>query len=113
MIKIYHNNSCSKSNCALTILEESGKKFEVVNYLETPPTADELIDIINKLGIKAHHLIRKNEAVYIEKYSGKELSDREWVMVMVEHPILIERPILVSGARAVIARSTEKIYDIL
>jgi len=113
MIKIYHNNSCSKSNCALNILEESGKEFEIVNYLETPPIADDLISIINKLGIKAHQLIRKNEAVYTDKYKGKELSEQEWVMLMVENPILIERPILVSGERAVIARPTEKIYDIL
>jgi arsenate reductase len=113
MIKIYHNNSCSKSNCALTILEESGKEFEIVNYLETPPTVEELTGIINKLRIKAHDLIRKNETAYIEKYKDKKFTDQEWVIAMVENPILIERPILVSGERAVIARPTEKIYDIL
>lgn len=113
MIKIYHNNRCSKSRCALSVLEESGAEFEVVNYLEATPRADELLAIIKKLGIKAHELVRKTEAVYVEKYKGKELSEQEWLMAMIEHPILIERPILVRGDRAVIARPTEKIYDIL
>jgi len=113
MIKIYHNNRCSKSRCAMTILEDSGKEFEVVNYLETVPTADELRAIVGKLGIAAHDLVRKSEAVYKEKYKGKNLSDEAWIVAMVENPILIERPILVSDDLAVIARPTEKIYDIL
>lgn len=113
MIRIYHNNSCSKSNCALTILEESGQEFEVINYLETTPSADELVVIIQQLGIKAYDLIRKTEKVYIEKYEGKDLSEQEWIAAMIEDPILIERPILVSGDRAVIARPTERIYELL
>ncbi|NRF41482.1 arsenate reductase (glutaredoxin) [Pedobacter foliorum] len=113
MIKIYHNNRCSKSRCAMTVLEESGKEFEVVNYLETVPTVDELRAIVGKLGISAHELVRKSEVVYKEKYKGKVLSEEEWIVAMVENPILIERPILVSDDLAVIARPTEKIYDIL
>jgi len=113
MIKIYHNNKCSKSRCALGILKESGEEFEVVNYLETVPTVNELTAIIQKLGIKAHDLVRKNESVYLEKYKGKNLSDEEWILAMIENPILIERPILISGDQAVIARPTERIYDIL
>lgn len=113
MIKIYHNTRCSKSRCAMTVLEESGKEFEVVNYLETVPTVDELRAIVGKLGIAAHELVRKSEAVYKDKYKGRELSDEEWIVAMVENPILIERPILVSDDLAVIARPSEKIYDIL
>jgi arsenate reductase len=113
MIKIYHNNRCSKSRCALAILEEKGEAFEIVNYLETKPDADELSVIIQKLGISAHDLVRKNEVVYLEKYKGKVLSEQEWIQAMVEHPILIERPILISGEKAVIGRPTEKIYTIL
>lgn len=112
MIKIYHNNRCSKSRCALAILEERGEEFEVVNYLEAAPDAEELAVIIQKLGINAQDLVRKSEKVYIEKYKGKVLSEQEWIQAMVEHPILIERPILVSGDKAVIARPTEKIFDI-
>ncbi|SDJ74903.1 arsenate reductase [Pedobacter sp. ok626] len=113
MIKIYHNNRCSKSRCALAVLEESGEEFEIVNYLEAAPTAEELRSIISKLGIRAHELVRKTEAIYKEKYKGKELSDEEWIAAMVIDPILIERPILVSGDRAVVARPTEKIHEIL
>jgi arsenate reductase len=113
MIKIYHNNRCSKSRCALTVLEDSGKEFEVINYLETVPTGDELRAIVGKLGITPLELVRKSETVYKEKYKGKDLSDEEWIVAMVENPILIERPILVSDDLAVIARPTEKIYDLL
>ncbi|ETZ23522.1 arsenate reductase (glutaredoxin) [Pedobacter sp. V48] len=112
MIKIYHNNRCSKSRCALTILEDSGKEFEVINYLETVPTVDELRVIIAKLGIAPHELVRKSETVYKEKYKGRDLSEEEWIAAMVENPILIERPILVSDDLAVIARTPEKIYDL-
>ncbi|WP_448103704.1 arsenate reductase (glutaredoxin) [Pedobacter panaciterrae] len=113
MIKIYHNNRCSKSRCALTILEDSGKEFEVVNYLETVPTVEELQTIVGKLGIAPRELVRKSEALYKENYKGKDLSDDEWIAAMVENPILIERPILVSDDLAVIARPSEKIYDFL
>ncbi|MNY64454.1 arsenate reductase [compost metagenome] len=70
-------------------------------------------EIIEKLGIKPHDLIRKGESVYVSKYKGKDLSDEEWIAAMVENPILIERPILVSGDKAVIARPTERINEIL
>lgn len=113
MIQIYHNNRCSKSRCALTALEESGQEFEVINYLQARPTIDELREIIEKLGLKPHELIRKAESIYIAEYKGKELSDEEWIAAMVAHPILIERPILVSGDKAVIARPTERINEIL
>lgn len=97
----------------MAVLEESGEEFEIVNYLEAAPTAEELRSIISKLGIRAHELVRKTEAIYKEKYKGKELSDEEWIAAMVIDPILIERPILVSGDRAVVARPTEKIHEIL
>ncbi len=113
MIQIYHNNRCSKSRCALTALEESGQEFEVINYLKTTPTANELRIIIEKLGIKPHDLIRKGESVYITGYKGKDLSDEAWIDAMVANPILIERPILVSDDKAIIARPIEKISEIL
>lgn len=97
----------------MTALEESGQEFEVINYLQTTPTVDELREIIAKLGIKPYELVRKSESVYVTEYKGKDLSDEEWIAAMVAHPILIERPILVSGDKAVIARPTEKINEIL
>lgn len=113
MITIYHNNRCTKSRCALAELEKSGKDFEVVYYLETPPNKSELKEIIQKLSIKPSELIRKGEKVFTENYKGKILTDEEWIDAMVAHPILIERPIIISGDQAVIARPTEKIKEIL
>ena len=113
MITIYHNNRCSKSRCALQELEKSGKEFEVIYYLDTPPNVAELTAIVSKLGIKPLALIRKGEQVFIDNYKGKTLTDAEWIEAMVKHPILIERPIVISGDQAVIARPTEKIKEIL
>jgi arsenate reductase len=113
MITIYHNNKCSKSRTALGVLENSGKEFEVVNYLQDTPSVEELTAIVKKLGITAKDLVRKTESVYTEKYKGKDLSEEEWISAMVENPILIERPIVVSGDKAVIGRPTENIYTVL
>ncbi|WP_316829059.1 arsenate reductase (glutaredoxin) [Pedobacter miscanthi] len=113
MITIYHNNRCTKSRCALEELQKSGKDFEVVYYLETPPDKTALKEIIAKLGIKPLELIRKGEKVFAENYKGKNLSDDEWLDVMIAHPILIERPIIISENKAVIARPMEKIREIL
>ena len=113
MIKIYHNNRCSKSRQGLQILEETGKKFEVIKYLENVPTAQELKNIINLLGISPMELIRKNETIWKENYKNKTLSDNELIEAMVNNPKLIERPIIINGNKAVIGRPPEKIIDIL
>lgn len=97
----------------MAVLEESGQEFEVVNYLETVPTVEELTSIVAKLDIRAEELVRKTEAVYKENYKGKVLSEAEWIEAMVANPILIERPILVKSDRAVIGRPTEKVNEIL
>lgn len=81
--------------------------------METPPNKSELEEIVRKLGIKPLELIRKGEKVFTENYKGKTLTDEEWIDAMVAHPILIERPIIISGDQAVIARPTEKIKEIL
>ncbi|GAA4199568.1 arsenate reductase (glutaredoxin) [Pedobacter jeongneungensis] len=113
MITIYHNNRCTKSRNALVELEKRGKDFEVVYYLETPPDKAELKEIIAKLGIKPLELIRKGEKIFTENYKGKNLNDEEWIDAMIAHPILIERPIVIAENKAVIARPTEKIQEIL
>ncbi|WP_421943177.1 arsenate reductase (glutaredoxin) [Pedobacter sp.] len=113
MIQIYHNNRCTKSRQAFQELENSGKPFEVIYYLETHPNKAQLEELLAKLNIKPFDLIRKGERVYLENYKGKSLTDSEWIDVMVENPILIERPIVVSGNKAVIARPTERIKEIL
>ncbi|MEE1945005.1 arsenate reductase (glutaredoxin) [Pedobacter sp. KR3-3] len=109
MITIYHNNSCSKSNAALKALTQCGEPFEIIEYLKDTPSLEELREIIAKLGCKPHDLIRVNEAVYLEKYKGQNLSDEEWLQAMHDNPILIQRPIIVNQDKAVIARSEDSI----
>lgn len=113
MITIYHNNRCSKSRQGLALLEELGKDFEVIKYLENTPTESELKKIIDLLGIAPIELVRKNEALWKENYKGKDLSDSEIITAMVQNPKLIERPIVINGNKAVIGRPTEKIKGIL
>jgi arsenate reductase len=113
MIKIYHNSRCSKSREGLKVLENSGKKFEVVKYLEDVPTKDELRNVISCLGIKPINLVRKSEAIWKEKFKNLVLSDEELIEIMITHPKLIERPIIINGKSAVIGRPASKIESIL
>lgn len=113
MITIYHNNRCGKSRSALCLLEESGKSFTVVEYLKEIPTVDELKKLLKLLQLKPQDIIRTKEPIYVEQFKGKTLSDDEWIQVLHEHPILIERPIVVNGNKAVIARPPEKVREIL
>ncbi|MEP5338663.1 MAG: arsenate reductase (glutaredoxin) [Algibacter sp.] len=113
MIKIFHNNRCSKSRCGIEVLENSGKPYEIVKYLENTPSFDELKDIISILNIKPIGLVRKNEAIWKSDYKGKELSDTDIINAMIENPKLIERPIIINGNKAVIGRPPELILDII
>ncbi|WP_461534193.1 arsenate reductase (glutaredoxin) [Sinomicrobium sp.] len=113
MIKIYHNPRCSKSRQGLAILEASGKDFEIVRYLDDIPSEKELREIIKLLGIRPIELVRVNESIWKEKYKGKELSDDEIISAMVTHPKLIERPIVISGEKAVVGRPPETIESII
>ena len=112
MITIWHNNRCGKSRSALNILQEKGITPHVVKYLDTPPTAAEIRDVLKKAGIKAHDLIRTGEEEY-KPYKGKTLTESQWIQAMAEHPILIERPVVINGDKAVIARPPEKVLEIL
>lgn len=112
-ITIYHNPKCSKSRAALAILQERGIEPNVIEYLETPPSAEELRAIIAKLGIAPADLVRKGEHVYKELYAGKTLSETQWIEAMVAHPILLERPIVVRGERAVVGRPPESMKQLL
>ncbi len=112
-MKIYHNNRCRKSREGLAVLEELKQDFEIVNYLETPPTAKELKEILNMLGMKPLELVRKNEAIWKEQFKGKVLSDDAILAAMSTYPKLIERPIIIKGAKAVIGRPAENIQKLL
>lgn len=113
MLKILHNSRCTKSRQTLQLIEESGEMVQVVEYLKTVPSEEELTDIINMLGIKPEQLLRKGEAIYKEQYKGKNLSDEEWIEAMVEHPKLIERPIVIKGKEAVIGRPPENVKKLI
>jgi arsenate reductase len=112
-MKIYHNNRCRKSREGLNILENSNQKFEIINYLDSPPTKKELKEILSMLGFTPIQLIRKNETIWKEHYKNKELTDDEIINAMIDHPKLIERPIVVSGSKAVIGRPPENIKSLL
>lgn len=113
MITIYHNPRCGKSRDCLAFLETSDKKFEIIKYLETPLTFNELEEIIRKLKINPIELIRKNETIWKENFKGKELTDSEIIQTMVDYAILMERPIVVYNDKAIIARPLEKINEII
>lgn len=108
-MKIYHNPRCTKSRETLALLNSLTEEVEVVEYLNNVPTVEELKSLLTKLGMKAVELIRKNETVYKELYKGKTLTENQWIEAMVNHPKLIERPIVVSGNKAVIGRPPENV----
>jgi arsenate reductase len=110
---IYYNPGCSKSRGTLALLREHGVEPHVIDYVETPPTAGELREIIAKLGIAPEELVRKGEDVFERKHAGKRLTDEEWIAAMVADPILIERPIVISGDEALIGRPPENVKKLL
>ncbi len=112
-IKIYHNNRCSKSRNGLKYLQDKGIEPTVVKYLDEGVSVEELTDVLQKLGMKPMELMRTKEEIFRKEYKGRELSDEEWVEVMVNNPKLIERPVVVKGDKAVLARPTEKIDELL
>ncbi len=113
-VRIYHNPSCSKSRQTLALLEGEGVAYEIVDYQKTPPTVAELQNILKKLGLKAHDIVRKGEARYAELgLKERDVSEDELFALMVENPILIERPIVVAGKKAALGRPPEQVLKIL
>ena len=113
MITIYHNPRCSKSRECTTFFEASSKDIEIVNYMKTPFTVESLSEIIALLAIKPIELVRTTEKIWKENYKGKNMSDSEIIKAMVAEPKLIQRPIVVNGNNAVLARPFEKINEII
>jgi len=112
-ITIWHNPRCSKSRNAMTLLEEKGIDAKVVKYLEQTPTKEEIKTILSLLNMSAQELMRKGEAVYKE-LNLKDVEDEEaLITAMEENPKLIERPIIVRGQKAVIARPIENLEELL
>ena len=109
IMKIYHNPRCSKSREGLKYLEEKGFEIEVINYMKNGITVQEIKDFLAKSGLKATDIMRTNEQLYKVQYKGKEYSDDEWITIMAENPKLIQRPLVINGVVAVLARPAEEI----
>jgi arsenate reductase (glutaredoxin) len=110
---LYHNPRCSKSRETLALLEQAGATPRIIEYLKTPPTAAELKAIVSQLGIEPEQLVRKSEDVYKSHYAGRKLTAAQWIDAMVEHPVLIERPIVIRGKQAVLGRPPENVRKLL
>ena len=112
-IQIWHNPKCSKSRNAMTLLEEKGISADVVKYLESTPTKEQLTEVLKKLNMSARELLRTGEDVYKELNLKDENDEEKLINIMVENPILIERPIIIKGDIAVIARPIENLEELL
>ena len=113
-VQIMHNPRCSKSRTTLQLLKDHGVEPEIILYLETPPDADVLTSILDKLDMKPRDLMRKGQQEYKEMGLGDEqLSDERLIAAMIEAPILIERPIVLANDKARIGRPPESVLKIL
>lgn len=112
-MKIYHNPRCSKSRQTLQIIQDANADVDIIEYLNSIPTEQELTDVLKKLGMKAEDIIRKGEADYKENFKGKTLTEKEWIKAMIKYPKLIERPIVIKGNKAVIGRPPENVKELL
>lgn len=115
MIKVYHNPRCRKSREALAYLEGKGASFEVRQYMkdEESMTAIELEEVLDALNMDAIDLVRKNEVLWKEEFRDLELGEDEIILAMIENPRLMERPIIMNGDKAVVARPAEKAEEVL
>jgi arsenate reductase len=114
MLRIYHNSRCSKSRATLALLEQRGGEIEVVNYLDTPPSAAELTVLLRQLGKTARELLRTGEEEYRALgLDDPALDDDALIAAMVAHPKLIERPIVVANGKAALGRPPEAVLAIL
>jgi len=109
MIQVYHNPRCGKSRNCLAFLENANQEYTIIKYLEETPSTDELTSVLSKLKLKPIDLIRQKEKIWIENYKNQEMTDEAIIQAMVNYPILIERPIIIKGNEAIIARDMDKI----
>lgn len=110
---MYHKPNCSTSLETLKMLKEHGVKPQLRLYLEEPPTPVELDELLKKLGKKVQSIIRTKEPLYKDNYEGRKLTKKEWLNILSENPILIERPILIKGDKAILGRPPEKVLELL
>lgn len=113
-VTIFHNPRCTKSRATLKFLRARGVEPDIVEYLETPPSAEQFREILAKLSLGPRDVIRKGEKIYKQlELADTKLSDTALITAMVGNPILIERPIVVNGEKAALGRPPENVLDIL
>jgi arsenate reductase len=112
-VEIWHNPRCSKSRDSFNLLKDRGVDTKVIEYIKTPPTKDELKDLLKKLSLSAKDIIRTKESIYKELNLKSVDSEDELIKAMIENPKLIERPIVVKGDKAVIGRPIENVINLL
>lgn len=112
-VTLFYNPRCSKCREAYDILNGQGCEVEIIEYLKDIPTEKELKNVLKKLGLKPQYLLRKKEPLFAEKYKDKKLTDAQWIKVMCQNPVLIERPVAIYGDKAVIGRPAERVVEIL
>lgn len=114
MIRMYYKPTCSTCRTALALLKQHAKqKIETYEYLIESPSEEDIRSLLKMLGIKAEDLVRKKEKLYKEKFAGKKISEAQWIKILHRNPVLIERPIVIKGNKAVICRPPEKVLEIL
>lgn len=112
-ILVYHNGECSKCAELTELLHVTGVEVNYKFYLHEPLTVEELKDLLLKLQLKAWDIVRKSEPLFTEKYEGRQLAEDEWLQAIISNPVLLQRPIVVKGDKAVIARPAAKVLEIL
>ncbi len=111
MYKIYHNPRCKKSRAGLQFMEAKGAELEIVQYLKHPIGEEELSNIFTKLNQKPSDMIRRQEAIFKSDFKGKHFTEAEWVKIMVQHPKLIHRPIVVGEYKAILGDPADSLEE--
>ena len=110
---IYHKSNCSTSLEALRLLKQAGVQPLIKEYIVDPPTQKELRELLKMLGCKAIDIVRKKEPLYKEQFADKKMSNAEWIRVLSKNPVLIERPIVIEGNKALIGRPPETVLNLV
>lgn len=113
MLTIYHNPRCRKSREVLALIKESGKSYEIREYLKDPPSKQELKKLFESLGLNPEDIVRKGERIYKDQFKGKNFTLEQWLQIFVDYPVLLERPIVVKGRSAVIGRPIDYVNRFL
>ena len=113
MIQIYHNPRCGKSRNCLAFIDQSKQEYEIIPYLTESPSFEELKALLQKLDLQPIELVRTKEKIWIENYKGKTMINDEVIQCMADHPILIERPIVIKEGKAIIGRDLDRVASFL